>query len=166
MATLGLAVVVYVGGTHFLAPMGALGLSHSTVPDLGALPPTGDAPIEAADGKKADLPALSIQSRVAENRQKSAAPATRREVAPHVEVVPLPEGVHYPGKGLIEVVTGEEEMIYVDGVFIGRGPLRRVPVSPGEHGVSIRNGGSERKGQIEVELTRTTRIAFLEPSAP
>lgn len=156
---------MYVGGTHFLAPMGALG--HSSLPDLGTLPPSGDAPAPTAEGKKSDaLPALSIQSRVAENRQKAAAPVARREIAPHVEIVPLPEGLHYPGKGLIEVVTGEEEMIYVDGVFIGRGPLRRVPVSPGEHGVSIRNGGSERKGQIEVELTRTTRVAFLEPTAP
>jgi len=66
----------------------------------------------------------------------------------------------WPGKGLIEVVTAEEELIYVDGVFTGRGPLRRIPVTPGSHEIKIKSGGSERQGIAEVELGRATRAVF------
>ena len=73
---------------------------------------------------------------------------------------PLPAGMVWPGKGLLEVVTSEDELVYVDGVFTGRGPLRRVPVAPGAHEISIRKEGSERHGTADVEPGRTTRALF------
>jgi hypothetical protein len=76
------------------------------------------------------------------------------------EQAELPPGMAWPGKGLLEVVTSEDELVYVDGVFTGRGPLRRVPVTPGEHEVSIRKEGSVRQGTATVESGRTTRAIF------
>jgi hypothetical protein len=76
------------------------------------------------------------------------------------EVTALPEGLSWPGKGLIEVVTSEDELIYIDGVFTGRGPLRRVPVTPGKHDVAIKKGGEERTGTVVVEAEKNTRAVF------
>ena len=49
---------------------------------------------------------------------------------------------------------------YVDGVFTGRGPLRRIPVAPGDHEVSIRAEGKERTGTVSVQLNKNTRAVF------
>jgi hypothetical protein len=78
---------------------------------------------------------------------------------------PMPEGLSWPGKGLIEVVTSEDELIYIDGVFTGRGPLRRVPVTPGKHNVAIKFGGNERTGTVEVLADKSTRAVFKAKSA-
>lgn len=72
----------------------------------------------------------------------------------------MPDGLSWPGKGLIEVVTTEDELIYVDGVFTGRGPLRRIPVGPGDHEVSVKKDGQERQGVVAVQVDRCTRAVF------
>ena len=78
----------------------------------------------------------------------------------HVKELPMPEGLSWPGKGLIEVVTSEDELIYVDGVFTGRGPLRRIPVGPGDHEITIKSGSSERRGTVVVKDNRCSRAVF------
>jgi hypothetical protein len=72
----------------------------------------------------------------------------------------LPSGAAYPGRGLLEVVTSERELVYVDGIFIGRGPLRRIPLLPGKHGILIRNGGTERGTEAELRVGASTRVHF------
>ncbi len=151
------ASLVYLGGTHLLGVEGALSLSKSTaydgpaVPDLGTL--EGQAP---ARKKMFDGAAKQIDA-------KKSAPA----VPPmQTEQTKMPEGLSWPGKGLIEVVTSEDELIYIDGVFTGRGPLRRVPVTPGSHTVMIKSGGKQRTGTVEVSADKNTRAVFKGKNAP
>jgi len=138
------ALCMFIGSRHLLGK-GGVELSSTTpaIPDLGEL----------------DQPSTRTEAAAV-----SAAPVPGAPVGPPPpmvsEVVPLPPGMAWPGKGLLEVVTSEDELVYVDGVFTGRGPLRRVPVSPGAHEVSIRKEGSERQGTAEVQLGKTTRALF------
>jgi hypothetical protein len=145
LAACAAAAIVYQAGSHFLGSASDIALSKSApaVPELGELQSPAVAPAtrtgaSAPPGKSAG----------------SGPPAMQ------VESTEMPQGLSWPGKGLIEVVTAEDELIYVDGVFTGRGPLRRVPVTPGEHEVRIKQDGSERSGAVSVELDRCTRAVF------
>jgi hypothetical protein len=62
------------------------------------------------------------------------------------------------GKGLLEVSTGDKHRIYVDGVFVGPGPLRRIPLTPGAHEVRISLDGVERATTAEVRSNRRTLV--------
>lgn len=156
------ASLVYLGGTHFLGVEGGVGLSHTSqaadIPDLGTLeePLEGEADENLKNQGKVDRRAASAQHAEGEEESPSAGESGEMQV----EIAPMPDGLSWPGKGLIEVVTSEEEVIYVDGVFTGRGPLRRIPVSPGEHEVSIRTGGTKRGGTVQVEINKNTRAVF------
>lgn len=157
VVTVGVAGLVYVASSQLLQAVPFISLQKSTaqIPHLGSLP----APAPAASGtqKKPDsVDAASSDSGEGETPRSASLPL--------VEAASLPEGMNYPGKGLIEVVTPERELIYVNGVFIGRGPLRRVPIEPGEHAVSIRSGGTEKNGTLVVEPERTTRASFVPPT--
>lgn len=160
LSALAAAALVYWGGTALLGTTGAVPLSKSAgaakIPDLGTIAPGVDGVQNTQDGAaKGSSP--GAQGTPLETTVESAdgKPATMQ-----VEVAEMPEGLSWPGKGLIEVVTSEEELIYVDGVFTGRGPLRRIPVSPGEHELSIRSGGLERTGKVQVTENKNTRAVF------
>jgi len=142
------ALGMFLGSRHILGS-GGIGLSKTgaNVPNLGAVS-------RADGGSRTSKPMTGAASDPAAGQPAAPPPAMM------TEVVPLPAGMAWPGKGLLEVVTSEDELVYVDGVFTGRGPLRRVPVTPGEHEVSIRKEGSERHGTAEVEPNRTTRAVF------
>jgi hypothetical protein len=146
LCALAAASIVYLVSSRWLAGSAELALSKAApaVPDLGSLPAAG------SEKKRVSGQAPGAPS-------KAAAPA-----APvlHTEITSLPEGLSWPGKGLIEVVTSEDELIYIDGVFTGRGPLRRVPVTPTKHHVAIKSGGEERTGTVDVQADKTTRVVF------
>lgn len=154
------ASLVYLGGTHLLGAEGMSPLSHHSqatdIPDLGSVDDTESQPSEdLSDDLGEESEDDSSNSSPKKKKSRSGkAPAMA------AEITEMPDGLSWPGKGLIEVVTSEEELIYVDGVFTGRGPLRRIPVSPGEHEVSIRTGGKKREGVVQVELNRNTRAVF------
>ncbi len=156
--TLLLAVGVYAAGSRLLGEITSPALSaSSSVPDLGSIEaPAVRDPRPPEERKR---PASHDGATTAENSGQ-AGPTSGD--APTIEMLPMPAGLTYPGKGLVEVVTSEEELIYVDGIFIGRGPLRRVPVTPGEHELSIRNGKKERHGVVRAEAGRATRALFVD----
>jgi hypothetical protein len=62
------------------------------------------------------------------------------------------------GKGLLEVSAGNRHRIYVDGVFIGPGPVRRVPLSPGRHEVKLTLDGAELVTPCEIRADRRTVV--------
>lgn len=66
---------------------------------------------------------------------------------------PLPEG-----KGLLEVVTSGRHFIYVDDVFVGRGPRRLVTLDPGAHRVQIRLSGEPKAFELSVDPGRRTLL--------
>lgn len=145
----------YALGSHFLAERGPVALSRVVaapeVPYLGTL----DEP-RGATGMTSQKGSGSASAQVAPGSSPSPSSAGKMVT----ETAPLPDGLSWPGKGLIEVVTSEDELIYVDGVFIGRGPLRRIPVSSGTHEITIKSGGNVRGGTVEVNLDKTTRAVF------
>jgi hypothetical protein len=70
----------------------------------------------------------------------------------------LPEGIVLEDAGLIEVVTESGALVYVDGNFVGAGPLRRVPVGPGSHSVRVGQGVSAQTHSVEVRVGRRSRL--------
>jgi hypothetical protein len=75
----------------------------------------------------------------------------------------LPEGVQVaPDKGLIEVNIGADHPIYVDGAFMGRGPMRRLTSDPGKHEVKLRTADGEQVLSIEVKAGRCTFVTMPE----
>lgn len=135
---------------------------RSGVPDLGG-PALSAAPSRLPEQRNFRVSAEGKPDSAA-SQASSAVTIPEGEIAPGpaVEETALPSDLSFPGKSLLEVVTPEDELIYVDGVFIGRGPLRRMPVPPGAHVVSIRSGGTERKGALEARAGRLVRASFID----
>jgi hypothetical protein len=75
----------------------------------------------------------------------------------------LPDSVQVaPDKGLIEVNIGADHPIYVDGSFMGRGPMRRLTSDPGKHEVKLRTPDGEQVLSIEVTAGRCTFVTIPE----
>lgn len=72
----------------------------------------------------------------------------------------LPDGIAVPpDRGLLEVDVDSPRSIYVDGVFIGRGPMRRLPLREGQHEVKLRgDDGAEAVEAVQVHKGRRTRL--------
>jgi hypothetical protein len=158
-SALAAAAVVYFVGSHLLGADAGVSLSKAVkgpeVPELGTLETTE---VDERSEKAGDrTPSPDEKGPKSEKANSSGPPPMETEVAD------MPQGMSWPGKGLIEVVTSQDELVYVDGVFTGRGPLRRIPVSPGEHEVSIRTDGKERKGSVTVQAGKNTRAVFKGP---
>jgi hypothetical protein len=92
-------------------------------------------------------------------------PAAIRAAAPRIEDLELPSGIPVaPDKGLLEIDIGERHALYVDGVFVGRGPMRRVPLQPGKHEVEVRaSSGEPAKHEVSVRQGRRTRWELAPP---
>jgi DNA-binding response OmpR family regulator len=81
------------------------------------------------------------------------------------ESKPLPGGIHVsPGQGLLEVEIVEPDAIFVDGVFIGRGPLRRAPLPAGKHTLEVRGERTIEKLEVNVASGQRTRVAARAPT--
>lgn len=144
-AALGLTYLISTSSLVALGPR--LARTSPRVPHLGSL---GTKKESSDRASPSDSPSAA----------PPAQPGPPKAKEPLIERGPLPEGLSYPGKGLIEIVTSERELIYVDSIFLGRGPLRRVPVLPGEHAIKIRSGGTERDTTAVVRTAETTRVHF------
>jgi hypothetical protein len=71
----------------------------------------------------------------------------------------LPAGlVVPPGQGLLEVDTGGQHTIYVDGGIVGIGPVRRLELAPGSHQVRILLGADAQEYTVTVSPGRRTRL--------
>lgn len=156
-SALAAAGAVYFAGSHLVGADASVALSKAVqgpeIPELGTLENREPSP---DPGKKGDAAGGDSGPRPPKTEKASQSGPPPMQT----EVTEMPQGMSWPGKGLIEVVTSQDELVYVDGVFTGRGPLRRIPVSPGEHEVSIRADGKERKGSVEVQANKNTRAVF------
>ncbi len=155
LAALLVAGVFYVGGTELIGRT-RIALSKPSVPaipELGTLETSSGESRSNAKSKDGAAPATDGET-------VTTTPASRERAPLTTELVELPPGLSWPGKGLVEVVTPEDELIYVDGVFIGRGPLRRIPLTPGEHEVWIQKDALRQTGKVQVVLDRSVRAVF------
>lgn len=80
--------------------------------------------------------------------------------APYVaEDLELPADVAVlPDRGLLEMNVSAPHSIYIDGVFIGRGPTRRIPLREGPHEVRVRGEGVDAVQSILVRKGRRVRL--------
>ncbi len=88
----------------------------------------------------------------------AAAPLSSAPTVAPEELAP-PDGYALPpGKGLLEIETGGPHVIYVDGQFIGRGPLRYVTLDPGAHQVETKLGGDVRQDTVSLRAGIRLRL--------
>lgn len=86
-----------------------------------------------------------------------------RKTVANVRDLALPEGLTVPaGKGLLEVDSGGQHKLYVDNVFVGRGPVRRIPLDPGTHQVQTQLDGVEELHSVPVVANRRARLELTE----
>ena len=79
------------------------------------------------------------------------------------EELPVPDGVVLaPGKALLEVDTGGSQIIYVDGEFVGRGPLRYITLEAGAHEVRTKLGDKEREDSVNLKAGIRVRLPLAE----
>ncbi len=127
--------------------------------------------LEPVDGIAAHPATLSAPDTVLddsdEQPQASVAPPGSKSKTTRVEMttidLPLPSGIEVgEDKGLLEINSAGKHKIYVEGVFVGRGPVRRVPLQAGAHKVTMRKDGDETTSEVVVTSGRRVR---LEPRA-
>jgi CheY-like chemotaxis protein len=95
------------------------------------------------------------------------APATSVAPVPSAPAVPtlrsddleLPAGLTVSeNRGLLEVEVDQATSVYVDGVFIGKGPVRQVPLREGAHEIHVQGDSVDLVQPIEVRRGRRSRV--------
>lgn len=77
---------------------------------------------------------------------------------------PLPPGTDVPaGNGLLEIQVPDGTAIRVDGEYLGMGPGRRVPLTPGAHQVTL---GDTAPQAVTVKVGQRTLAVAASASAP
>jgi hypothetical protein len=117
-------------------------------------------PVEKAEPSVVEPTPSAVLSAPVETASPSpsAAPAGSRGFWP-VQDLELPVDVSVlPDRGLLEIDVSAPHSIYVDGVFIGRGPARRIPLREGSHEVRVRGDGIDAVQAVEVKKGRRARL--------
>jgi len=77
-----------------------------------------------------------------------------------LEELPLPDGLAVVGgHGLLEVDVPGASTLVIDGVEVGDGPIRQIPIVAGSHRIEFTVGGGQIAKTAEVTAGRRTRIA-------
>ena len=89
----------------------------------------------------------------------SAAPGVLKQATLRAQDLELPAGLAVSqDRGLLEVGVDATESVYVDGVFIGKGPLRQVPLREGAHEIRIQADDLDVAQPIDVRRGRRTHV--------
>jgi DNA-binding response OmpR family regulator len=115
--------------TAVFALLAAVGSYWGVTKLFGAAAPAPAATVEAAAATVAP-----VQPAVVPSAAPAAAPKFQLELSESA----LPPGTDTPpNTGLLEVQVPDGTAIRVDGEYLGMGPARRVPLSPGEHQLTL-----------------------------
>jgi hypothetical protein len=145
----GVRIAAYIVGSAVLS-FGAVTAIRSFT---GGEPPEETAPAAVASAIPAAVPAPTPK------------PVQKAKVQPKTEDLGLPPGVPLSNdKGLLEIDIGEKHAIYVDGTFVGRGPMRRVPLGAGNHEVVLKTPDGEIPLRASVQVGRRTRVSLPPPA--
>ncbi|HVJ19088.1 MAG TPA: response regulator [Polyangiaceae bacterium] len=83
---------------------------------------------------------------------------------PKTETLPLPTGIEVQnGLGLLEVEVSEPLALYIDGEFVGKVVLRRAPLQPGRHQVTIGEGADGQTVSVDITVGARTRVTLPAP---
>jgi DNA-binding response OmpR family regulator len=115
------------------------------------------------------FPGKDEKTAVSETAEEVAAPAPSAVAAPAAaltlsELEP-PRGMELaPDQGIIEIETNGPDPIYVDGAFVGLGPMRRISAPAGAHRVEVR--GDRATGPLELSLGAGRRARVVATATP
>ncbi len=115
-------------------------------------------PEEPRDEPTAATPAVSAAS-IIPVASSANAPALMTD-----DLEPPPDMTLKAGNGVIEIETPGTDPIYVDGQFVGSGPVRRVPAVAGQHRVEIR-GSTPMTQEVTLSAGRRARVRQVVASA-
>lgn len=128
------------------------------------------AAVPAPNAKNTELPVLTVSTSEPQPAQQIAPAATAdaksesKDELP--EDLPLPANEKVPaGKGLLEVVAGPHDSIYVDNKLIGSGPVVKHVLVPkaGTYEIRVKLRGEERVRFATVKEGRLTRVRVAPP---
>jgi hypothetical protein len=93
-------------------------------------------------------------------------PTTPSAASPGPEDLPLPAGEVVPmGKGLLEVVAGPSDLVFVDRRPIGQGPIVKLPLAPRRepYEIRVKLRGEERVRFVSIKEGRLARLQVTPP---
>jgi hypothetical protein len=121
---------------------------------------------ETAASAPVDKPAAAVAVSPAEPQpsSSSAVPAVAHATLKLSDHLDLPADLTVANdKGLLEVNTEGQHSIYVDGVFVGRGPVRRMPLVAGTHEIRLTLDGAEERYSANVHAGKRTLLGASKP---
>jgi CheY-like chemotaxis protein len=136
----------------------AFGLMVAVFGSEDESPPPAPRTVQVAPDPTPAVPTAGVTKPVKASVPAGQLMVTDRELPAEIAVT--------AGKGLLEVSAGSKHRIYVDGVFIGPGPLRRVPLSPGRHEVKLTLDGAELLTACEIRADRRTVVEHPDAAQP
>ncbi|MFO0568210.1 MAG: response regulator [Polyangiaceae bacterium] len=91
-------------------------------------------------------------------------PAPKAQAKLAVEDMALGAGAAVSGdQGQIEIQVKEKYPVHIDGSFVGRGPNRKIPISPGSHQVVIKAPDGDLSIEVVVKTGRTSLVTLPAP---
>jgi hypothetical protein len=127
----------------------------AAAPDAAAAPPPG-AETEAGSTPSETTDASAPSEGVAKNKAEELTP----------EDLPLRDHDKVKkGQGLLEVVTGKSDTVYIDGQAVGSGPVVTMPLRARKepYAVRVRTRGEERTRTVAIKDGRLARLRVAPP---
>ena len=150
-----------------MATAAAFGVSFTMVRAFqtpSASETTASGPDPSAAPVDESAAAVAVNPAVPEPSSSSAAPAVAQATLKLSDNLDLPADLTVAGdKGLLEVNTEGQHSIYVDGVFVGRGPVRRMPLVVGTHEIRLTLDGAEERYSANVHAGKRTLLGASKP---
>jgi DNA-binding response OmpR family regulator/HPt (histidine-containing phosphotransfer) domain-containing protein len=117
-------------------------------------------PLTGSDGEAvAVAPAAGPETSAAAVLENPPPPPPAAKPGATSELLPIPPEHRVPAQmGLLEIRADAKHIIYVSGEFQGPGPVRLVPLAPGQHQVTLRLGDEETSHDVRVEQGKLTRL--------
>ena len=136
-----------------LTGLATFGIAQMVIPGSA---PTATKEPPSSEGLEPTAPVVTHPSKT-KNPTKTAEAPPSADLK--IEVMTLPPGVPLADdKGLLEIDIESRDAIYVDDTFVGRGPMRRVPLDPGKHEVKLRRSSGEQRITVEVQRGKRSRV--------
>lgn len=160
MQAVGLATLA--GIVTFAATVPIASWFHRRNEPLRTEPPIATDSLQAPAPSAEEQPKVALPSASPETTSTAPESTTSRPAASaSIEEIPVPSNVTLkPGEALIEVTTGGDHAIFVDDTFVGRGPVRVIPVANGRHIVRTRLNGAERSDPVDLTPGRALRLSL------
>lgn len=135
------------------AALAYVGVSRAVAPAPGSPEAVAASPV-ALDPSTLVAPVTSVAS---------PARAAKKSLVTDLQDPP-PGALTNDAGGLLEISSGAGHAVYVDGVFVGRGPTRRIPVAAGHHDVALTLDGETITSSLDVPRGKRVVVRVVDPA--